>query len=160
MNEIKDYSEFKMLNEMAYERNRALEKVEDLMPQIVEHLLKILITENEVEINLNHWSSEIENWLKLINRFSRLKNNTRLKYRDYVDNLWVHFSEKDILIDISSMSYNYIFADYDMNELREVIFEFFDLVFTKMSQDKFNELKIKELLKDLYKKREIIIIDT
>lgn len=57
---------------MAFSRKVAKDKVVDLSPEIMEHMLKIFVL-NSPE-NFKHWCNEINNWFRQIDKL-RLKPN-------------------------------------------------------------------------------------
>lgn len=84
---ISDWIAESSLFEMAHERKKALQQVRGLQFTLSEHLVKILHF-NSPE-NLNHWISEVNGYLSLMDRIrvkgGKLKN---LSPRDYQLILW------------------------------------------------------------------------
>jgi len=75
------------INEMAFERKLVINRIRGLENQINEHLIKILMFDDE--INFNKHFNDIENWLYQIQDFDVNKKGNKLKEKDYFKLLFV-----------------------------------------------------------------------
>ena len=84
-----------ILFEMAYLQDKAIEKIEDLFPQLVRHILKVWLIPKSRDYK--HWLNEIENWLELIEGFSRVKTpSKRISLRKFKKEFDGYFDERTI----------------------------------------------------------------
>lgn len=77
-----------ILEAMAFNRKDAIDKVNELLSPIIEHLVKIAIykqSNKDRNIQVEGWESEILNWLEQIYiHANKLKKRNQLKLRDYL----------------------------------------------------------------------------
>ena len=97
------------LFEMARERNEALKVLTNLQDQTSLHLVKILMYSDQPTVN--HWESELTNWLKICQRIKLKPKNKHLDYETYKLYLWEHLLET--VAEVQDHM-NEIFNDYNI----------------------------------------------
>ena len=84
-----------ILFEMAYHQDKAIEKIEDLFPQLTRHILKVWLMPKSRDYR--HWLGEITNWLGMIEGFSRVKTpSKRISLRKFETEFDGYFDERTI----------------------------------------------------------------
>lgn len=152
---------FGYLFEMARSRQSAIDKIDDVIPQICSHVLKILVTKDDVEQNLNHWENELLNWFMQISRWSHLKGNRRLKLKDYQVEFANHFQKSTILASLVVMKYRYTILPFDISVLVRTLKDFCNSLFEAVSdknEDKFTEFLKSDFINELYNKRKEVLL--
>ena len=120
--------------EMAYKQDRAIEKIEDLLPQLSLHILKVwLMPESR---DREHWIKEIENWLNLINRFSRVKNSRIISKSKFKKEFGGYF-EIDEVEDNLYILRHYKFELKSPKILSKRLKQFFDWLWESISSRTF-----------------------
>lgn len=105
------------LNELAYPRKRALEKLEYLSGALIEYIIKCVVYKNTTN-NLDHWTNEIADYFYEVNNI-RVKSNTgRLKEKDYLNHLFYYQGEdyQDMKVQLISFSRNKDYPDFEITK--------------------------------------------
>ena len=98
------------LTEMAYHQDRAIEKIEDLLPQVISHLFKCL-TMSESQ-DFNHWLKEIRNWISQMDDYSVVKpKNRRINLKVFLKEYDQKLSFKYLLRKYENILYQYGLED-------------------------------------------------
>lgn len=93
--EFKDY-----ITEMAYRQSFALEKTEELLPELSLHIVKFWTMPDSREIP--HWTNEVTAWLRRIKGYSKTKTDSGV---------------------ISKKAYDKEFSEYfDISDAEDIIF--------------------------------------
>ena len=70
---------------MSFGRAKCLQRMEYLSPKFNKHLIECVVYRNVLDKTLDHWISEIANFLHAANQF---KCDSKLKYKDYEQSLF------------------------------------------------------------------------
>jgi hypothetical protein len=134
--------------EFAYESDKAIEKIEDLLPQLSLHILKIWLMPKSRDYD--HWVKEVENWLNQISRFSRIKADSKIISKaKFQKEFGEYFDESEIENDLYLLR-NYKFEkDIAPNVLSQKLQEFFEYLWDSISSKKFNLKKTMEFIKEV-----------
>lgn len=75
-----------ILEAMAFSRDKAMDFINSIQDEIIEHIIKIAIYDGKDRQTLiTHWENEILEWLAQIDRKSnKLKKQRALKLKDYI----------------------------------------------------------------------------
>lgn len=131
------------LFEMAHERKDAKDTVTNLSPQIMLHLVKIFVFESPE--NVNHWASEINNWLNIIDDIYLKQNKKKLSHYDLYN--WIildsapHYAKEYLDRNVRKMKRtdyaSLPLRQYDSEEVMNKIISIIDSVCIDMSNDEF-----------------------
>ena len=134
--------------EFAYESDKAIEKIEDLLPQLSLHILKIWLMPKSRDYD--RWVKEVENWLNQISRFSRIKADSKIISKaKFQKEFGEYFDESEIENDLYLLR-NYKFEkDIAPNVLSQKLQEFFEYLWDSISSKKFNLKKTMEFIKEV-----------
>lgn len=123
--------------EMAYNQNRAIEKIEDLLPELSKHILKVwLIPESE---NYKHWISEIKNWVDKISDYSRVKTPFGvIKYSKFKKEFGGYFDTKYVSNKLEVLKSNYNLGIVDVKKLSKNMDAIYDYLWEAISSKTFN----------------------
>lgn len=147
------------LEAMAFGRKEGLEKVNDLLNPIIDHLTKIAIYNHSKDRteNAKHWQNEILGWLEYLDEFcNNLKDGKRLKLKDYMlclgDDLGRDSIVKRKVNKISRKYEGLCHKIDDPAELREILWNILEAQFKAMSGEEWdkNTLIQNRLYKLLY----------
>jgi len=129
--------------EMAYDRQKAIDIVSDLSPEIFDHLLKLWVL--EYPQGKNHWISEINAWLRKINRIRLKSSKKKPSKQDLYD--WMVFEasphyDEDYVNEMILLWKNedYIgvpVRDFDVDIILNQIFHVIELICTDISAGNF-----------------------
>lgn len=117
----------------------SLNKIESLIPEFTEHLLKVwIMPESRVYL---HWKNEISNYAKQINTFADVKTKFgRIRKNLILKNIEKKLSLKRIENHLKDLKFDYkcdIMQSADF--YTEKIKEFYDLFFTDIENDNFTK---------------------
>ena len=94
------------LTEMAYHQDRAIEKIEDLLSQVITHLFKCLTMSESRDFN--HWLKEIRNWISQMDDYSVVKpKNRRINLKVFLKEYEQKLSFKYLLRKYENVLYQY-----------------------------------------------------
>lgn len=84
-----------ILNEMAFNRNKAIGEITNLCIPYTEHILKLSVFGHDEKhvYDIPKWKDEIYNFLKQASLYYELKGNKHLKPKDYTDNFFFGLME-------------------------------------------------------------------
>lgn len=139
-----------ILEAMANNRKDGIDKVNDLLTPIIEHLVKIAIYNysKDREVQVKGWENEVLNWLEQIDDYcNSLKDNKRLKFKDYMLCLNDDLGRDDIVrrkVNIITRRYKHCYDVENFTELRQTLWQILEAQFKVMSVDVWCEQTLKE----------------
>ena len=95
------------LFELAYQRRKALDKIDGLSYQISTHLLKVFLFPTSP--NVKHWLGELNGWLIQLNDLRLKPSNNKPTYKDFIQNLKNPYLENSNQVEemiLSTIRYN------------------------------------------------------
>ena len=128
--------------EMVYPQARAIEKIEDLLPQLTKHFIKCWIMQKSRDYD--HWVKEIINYLDQINEFSRVKTKRKYICRGTFDKEFGHLTEfhrVESLVDSVCIQYT-IDSPYSVKFFVDSLTSFYNDLWNMLSSNKFNIRKM------------------
>ena len=134
---------------MAYHQDRAIEKIEDLLPQVISHLFKCL-TMSESQ-DFNHWLKEIRNWISQMDDYSVVKpKNRRINLKVFLKEYDQKLSFKYLLRKYENILYQYGLEDRKNTPSSEKCIEFVQSFLVDLLETLANdELSLSSLEKKL-----------
>lgn len=139
--------------EFAYEQNSALEKIEDKMPQLSAHLIKVLVFEDD--INQKHWRAEILTFIDSIDNYCDIKSkNRRISAKTIKKSLSNTLEDRYFEKILKKLYRNYDTKLFPADKTnKQILFdslrEFYDNLFVWLEKDVINDDEILDLLKKL-----------
>lgn len=131
---MKRYIKNSKIYGMAYSRKDVIENIHKIKDALEEHILKCAIYGDSTN-NLTHWVKEVCGYLNYANRFSVKPNNGRLKYNDYLDNLFgfmgdaIGDAETDLLWFQLNNNHSKEYPDFEITpELIQRTFDIFNSI--------------------------------
>ena len=141
------------LTEMAYHQDRSIEKIEDLLPQVVLHIFKCLTMPGSRDYN--HWLKEIQNWIFQMDDFCSIKNGKRIRFKVFLREYEQKMSAKYLLKRYDTILYQYDLGEHkhlpNPNKCVKFVQGFLNELLKDLSEDKLNWIKLEYLIKDFEK---------
>jgi hypothetical protein len=137
------------LFEFAFERKKAIDKIESLNDELAYHILKTIIFQNSV--SRNSYLEEINAWLAKINKIRLKPDNKKFSVDNYMEFLWERYLEtpKEVKIRINELINEYPTEQPINIKNIENIYKFIKKVYLEkicipIAKDKFISLKIED----------------
>lgn len=113
----------------SYSQNRAIEKIEDLLPQTILHMFKCVTMPNSLD--LNHWLKEIRNWLVQMDAYSNIKTKSRrISLKVFLEEFQWYFKTKTLGEYLDNIVDEYIDIDCNpketINYISSILYDLFD----------------------------------
>lgn len=158
---VEKYEEFKCtLLEMSFGQGDAIKKIEDQIPQIVLHILKILITKDDIEINLHHWDSEITNFLTIISISSNVKQKKGIRVSTSINNYKSYYTDTPLFDSLAeSLEKNYTILKWSKTKVLAILKGFFeDEIFPRIEKKNFRGFLKQNFAERFYKLRPEVLL--
>jgi len=137
------------LFEFAFERKKAIDKIESLNDELPYHILKVVIFKKS--ISRKSYLEEINSWLGKINKIRLKPDNKKFSVNNYMEFLWERYLEtpKEVKIRIDELTQEYPTEQLIDNKNIEDIYNFvkkvyFEKICKPIAEDKFISLKIED----------------
>lgn len=128
--------------EMAFRQAHSLEKIEELVPETIVHILKCRLMPDSRD--LKHWLKEIKKWTDKMNVFSNTKTKSgRLSYENLLLQCKVEINPDTIIKEIPGLEWEYEVTFEEKDVLTAINFttEFMKEIFYDLSQNNYDWLK-------------------
>jgi hypothetical protein len=136
--------------EFAYEQKDALARIEDQIPQLSAHLIKVLIFVDDV--NQNHWQKEILSYIDIIDNVCDTKTKSgrisaKTLHKTLKNTLEDRYFEK--IIKKLSRDYDIKLSPVNKVSLFGALREFYENLFNWLEKDFVDDSKILNLVEKL-----------
>lgn len=94
---------------MAFPRKKCLDRLEALSKELNNHIIKCVVYYQTRPDDLSHWISEISNFIAQANK---IKCNSKLKKKDYMESIFADFGDEWIDANVNLEQFQLIEKDY------------------------------------------------